>query len=386
MKPTRRSIGALCAFFVVAAAAVGCGGDEVPGNAVATVDGTSITRSDFDHWMTVFAKSSASQATQSGSSSTTSTVPDPPDYTACVKAKRDAAAKTKSKARPTNAQLKKQCATEYTSLRDQALGLLIASEWLEGEATDQKIKVTPAEVTKSIDTQRKEQYPKQADFDKALKDAGFTMADLRFQTRLQQLQEKLVAKVSKGKTAPTAKQISDYYEKNKSQFGSAETRDLHIVLTKDKATAEKAKKAIQDGDSWSSVAKKYSTDEASKGQGGKLTVTKGNQEPAFDDAVFAGKKGELLGPIKTQFGYYVVDIDKITKGNQQTLAQATPTIKQVLTQQAQQKAVSDFSETYRKKWTKVTDCRKGYTIQGCKNGPKATTTAAGTAATTTPQQ
>jgi len=339
MKPTRRSIGALCAFFVVAAAAVGCGGDDVPGNAVATVDGTAITRSDFDHWMTVFAKSSASQATQSGSSSTTSTVPDPPDYTACVKAKRDAAAKTKSKARPSDTQLKKQCATEYTSLRDQALGLLVASRWLEGEAADQKIKVTPAEVTKSIDTQRKEQYPKQADFDKALKDAGFTMADLRFQTRLQQLQEKLVAKVSKGKAAPTAKQISDYYEKNKSQFGSAETRDLHIVLPKDKATADKAKQAIQNGDSWSSVAKKYSTDEASKGQGGKLTVTKGNQEPAFDDAVFAGKKGDLLGPIKTQFGYYVVDIDKITKGNQQTLAQATPTIKQVLTQQAQQKAV-----------------------------------------------
>ena len=213
------------------------------------------------------------------------------------------------------------------------------------------------------------------------------MEDLRFQTRLQQLQEKLVDKVSKGKKAPTAKEISDYYEKNKSQFGSQETRDLRIVLTKDKATAEKAKKAIEDGDSWSSVAKKYSTDEGSKSQGGKLTVTKGNQEPAFDDAVFAGKKGELLGPIKTQFGYYVVEIDKITKGNQQSLQEATPTIKQVLTQQDQQKAVADFSEEYRKKWTAKTDCRKGYTIQGCKNGPKATTTAATTATTTTtPQQ
>ena len=125
---------------------------------------------------------------------------------------------------------------------------------------------------------------------------------------------------------------------------------------------------------------------------GKLTaildvyVPKGTLARMLDKAVFSARKGELGGPIKTQFGYYVVDIDKITKGNQQTLAQATPTIKQVLTQQAQQKAVSDFSETYRKKWTKVTDCRKGYTIQGCKNGPKATTTAAGTSATTTPQQ
>jgi foldase protein PrsA len=384
MKPTRRSIGALCAFFVAAAAALGCG-DSVPGNSVAKVDDQSITRSDFDHWMTVFAKSTAaSSQAQGGSSAPTSTVPDPPDYAACIKAKRDAAAKTDSKARPTDTQLKRQCSSEFTSLRDQALGLLIASEWLEGEAADQGIKVTPAEVTKAIDDQRKEQYPKEEDFQKALKDAGFTMEDLRFQTRLQQLQEKLVDKVSKGEKAPTAKEISDYYEKNKSQFGAAETRDLHIVLTKDKATAEKAKKAIEDGESWSSVAKKYSTDEASKGQGGKLTVTKGNQEPAFDDAVFAGKKGELLGPIKTQFGYYVVDIDKITKGNQQSLQEATPTIKQVLQQQAQQKAVADFSETYRKKWTKVTECRKGYTIQGCKNGPKATTTAA--TAATTPQQ
>ena len=32
----------------------------------------------------------------------------------------------------------------------------------------------------------------------------------------------------------------------------------------------------------------------------------------------------------------------------------------------------------------MTDCRKGYAIQGCKNGPKATTTAA--TAATTPQQ
>ena len=82
----------------------------------------------------------------------------------------------------------------------------------------------------------------------------------------------------------------------------------------------------------------------------------------------------------------MVDIDKITKGNQQTLPQATPTIKQVLTSRPSRRPSPTSVETYRKKWTKVTDCRKGYTIQGCKNGPKATTTAAGTAATTTPQQ
>jgi foldase protein PrsA len=383
MKPTRRSIGALCAVFVAAAAAAGCGGDSVPGNAVAKVGDESITRSDFDHWMTVFAKSNASQA-QGGSATTTSTVPDPPEYTRCIKAKRDAAAKTKSKARPTDSQLKRQCSSEYTSLRDQALGLLIASEWLEGEAASQGIKVTPAEVTKSIEDQRKEQYPKKEDFEKALKDAGFTMADLRFQTRLQKLQEKLVDKISKGAKDPTAKEISAYYEKNKSQFGTPESREVRIVLAKDKATADRAKAAVEDGDSWSTVAKRYSTDEGTKNAGGKLTVTKGNQEPAFDDAVFGGEKGALLGPIKTQFGYYVVQINKINKGSQQSLQAATPTIKQVLSQEAEQKAIAKFSESYRKKWTEKTNCREGFTIQGCKNGPKAETTA--TTAATTPAQ
>jgi foldase protein PrsA len=380
MKPTRRSLAPLCALFLAAALAAGCGGDSVPGNSVATVDGQNITRSDFDHWMTVFAKSSASQ---SQTATATSTVPDPPDYKACIKAKRDAAAKTKSKARPSNTQLANQCKQEYSSLRDQALGLLIAAQWLQGEADDQGVKVTSAEITKSIDTQRKEQYPKEADFKKALKDAGFTMEDLRYQTRLQQLQDKLVKKIQKGVKDPTPKEISDYYNKNKSQFGQAETRDLHIVLAKDQATADRAKKAIEDGQDFASVAKKYSTDQGSKGQGGKLTVTKGNQEPAFDDAVFAAKKGDLLGPIKTQFGYYVVRVDKITKGSQQSLAEATPTIKQVLKQEKQQKAISDFSEDYRKKWTEKTNCRKGYTIQGCKNGPKAPST--NTSATTPAQ-
>ncbi len=96
-------MGALSALFVAAALAAGCG-ESIPGNSVATVDGQNITRSDFDHWMTVFAKSTASQQQQGGSAGT-ATVPDPPDYAKCIKAKRDAAAKTKSKARPSDKQL-----------------------------------------------------------------------------------------------------------------------------------------------------------------------------------------------------------------------------------------------------------------------------------------
>ena len=68
---------------------------------------------------------------------------------------------------------------------------------------------------------------------------------------------------------------------------------------------------LEDGKSFKEVAKKYSIDEASKSQGGKLpAVAKGQQEKALDEAVFKAKKGELTGPVKTQFGYYVFEVDE----------------------------------------------------------------------------
>src|SRR5215210_8521944 len=105
---TKRSpaLLALCAILVPAAIVAGCGG--VPGNAVAEVDGTSITRQDFDHWMNVAAKSSGAA------------VPKPPDFAQCVATARKTQAKAaKGKPKVTDAQLKTQCRQQYEQLRDQ---------------------------------------------------------------------------------------------------------------------------------------------------------------------------------------------------------------------------------------------------------------------------
>src|SRR3954470_2971380 len=117
---------ALCALALTAAVAVGCGG--VPGNAVAEVDGTAIEKSDFTHWLNV--------ASKSGGQS--STVPDAPDFTKCVAAKRKTTPKpAKGQPKTTDEQLKKQCKQEYDSLRNQVVGLLVSYQWIEGEAAKQ---------------------------------------------------------------------------------------------------------------------------------------------------------------------------------------------------------------------------------------------------------
>ena len=369
MRKTKLCTLALGAFFVPAMLVAGCGG--VPGNAVAEVDGTTIEKSEFDHWLTVAAKSGG----QTGAAA-----PKPPDYAECVNQKRKTTPKpAKGQPKVTDSQLKKQCEQEYDSLRDQVLQLLISFEWIEGEADEQGIKVSDAEVKKSFDKQKKEAFPKAADFDKFLKDSGQTEDDILKRVRLDTLSNKIREKVTKGEDKVTDAQVEEYYNKNKQRFAQPERRDLRIVLTKTKAKAEQAKKALEDGDSFKEVAKKYSIDQASKAQGGKLpAVAKGQQEKALDDAIFKAKKGKTVGPVKTQFGYYVFEVTKITPASQQSLAEAKATIKQTLASQNQQKALDKFVKSFRKRWKEKTDCREGYRTQDCKNAPKKTPTPSAT--------
>ena len=363
-----RTARALCAFFVPAAmiVAVGCGDSGIPGNAVAEVDGTSIARSDFDHWMNVAAKSSSPGAS----------VPKPPDYAECVAAAQKAQAKPKEgQPKQTDAQLKATCKHQYDQLRDQVLQLLISFQWLEGEAKEQGIKISDGEVKKSFDQQKKQSFPKDADYQKFLKDSGQSEEDIMLQVKADLLASKIRDKVVKGKDKVSDAQIQDFYNKNKARFAQPEKRDLEVVLTKGKAKADAAMKELKSGKSFKEVAKKYSIDEASKAQGGKLPAqAKGTLEKQLDEAVFKASKGKLVGPIKTQFGYYLFEVTKVTDASQQTLEQAKETIRQTLQSQNQQKALETFSKDYSKRWKEKTDCREGYVIQQCKQGPKATPT------------
>jgi foldase protein PrsA len=365
----RRSIPALGAFFVAAAFA-GCG-DSVPENAVVKVDDTAIERSTFDHWMQVAASTSQGQAGEA----TRVSIPKPPEYTECVADKKKTAPKpAKGQPRPTDDQFKTQCKQEYESLRDQVLSFLIAAQWVQKEANDQGVKISDSEINKRLEETKKQSFPKEADFQKFLKDSGMNLQDVKFRVRVEQLQQKLVEKITKGKDQVNDQQIKAYYEKNKERFAQPERRDLRVVLTRDEAKAQEAKKAIEGGSSFKDVAGKFSIDETSKAQGGALLgVTKGQQDRALDEAVFKAERGQLQGPVKTQFGFYVFQVQKVTKASQQELKEVRDQIKQALQSENQQKALDQFIKDYRDKWKDKTNCREGFVTQECKNAPKQDT-------------
>jgi foldase protein PrsA len=363
---------ALGAFFV-AALAVGvsaCGGG-MPGNSVATVGDQTIKRDTFDHWMRIITISQASQTNPNAAK--TAAVPDAPDFVKCVAQKKKTAPKpAKGQPEPTEAQFKTQCKQQYDQFKSEVLGFLIRSTWLDQEAQKQKVKVTDKEVQKQIDDIKKQQFTQKGSYEKFLQTAGLTNEDVLFQQRVRELQNKITQKVTKGKDKVTDAQIADYYEKHKSQFATQERRNVRIVLTKTKDKAAQAKSALDSGQSWKSVAKKFSIDQASKNKGGELQggVAKGQQEKALDTAIFGADKGKITGPVKTQFGWYVFEVEKITKGKQQSLEESKANIKQQLASQQQNNALKKFGDDYRKRYKATTDCRKGYEVDDCKNAPK----------------
>src|SRR3954452_2523816 len=360
-------LAALAATILVIA---GCGGSDVPSDSVAKIGDAKITKEQFNHWFTAAAKQ---QAQSTGAKPEDAVAPDPPNFTKCVAAKSKQPV-PKGVPKPDPKALKSQCKQEYDGLRDQTLQFLISSQWLTQEAAKRKITASDKEVQTTFQQQKKQSFPKEADYQKFLQSSGQTESDLLFRVKLSVLTNKLQQSIVKDKATVSDAAIQDYYNKNKQRFAQPETRDLQVVLAAKKAKADAALKAIKSGTPWAKVAKQYSSDTASKSQGGRLPgVTKGQQEKTFDAAIFSAQKNKVLGPIKTQFGYYVFRVTKITPAKQQSLTQVKATIKNLLQSQQQQKALNDFVKDWQKRSKDMTTCAKGYVVPQCKNAPKPKT-------------
>jgi foldase protein PrsA len=371
-------------FFLALGVLVLCGGaltacgDSVPSDSIAKVGGVTITKAAFNHWMTVAQKSSA----------TTPNAPiaplDAPAFTACVAYHQKNDPKpAKGQPNPTPAQLKSQCQQLYNAARDQVVPFLVTADWLQGEAADQGVKTTAAEVANMLAAIEKQRFSTPAQLQQFLNQSGETAADLLYRVRIDTLSNKLRAKVTSAKTPVTDADVQAYYQKNASQFGKPETRDLRLILVKTAPQAQHVLALLKAGQSFSKLAEQNSIDQATKTKGGALIgVKSGDEEPALNAAIFAAKLHQQVGPVKTTFGYEIFRVQKITPATMKSLAQASPLIKTEILAQRQSTTLAAFVKKFEAKWKSRTTCASGYIVANCKNAPKATTTSTTPGATT----
>ncbi|HUN71998.1 MAG TPA: SurA N-terminal domain-containing protein [Steroidobacteraceae bacterium] len=123
------------------------------------------------------------------------------------------------------------------------------------------------------------------------------------------------------------------YDKDKSRFVIPERREAsHILIPFGKDPAAALKQADQvlalakSGQNFAALAKKYSQDPGSAQNGGSLGwMDRTGFVAPFADALFGIKAvGDIVGPVKSQYGYHIIRLDGIQPGRTQTFVEARP--------------------------------------------------------------
>jgi foldase protein PrsA len=357
-------IKAALAVLAVAGTGVFAHGGQLPGDAVATVDGQAIEKREFEHWMTIAAGSSGS------------VVPDPATgYRRCIAARRRATP-AKDRDKFTDKQFATACREEHARLRNQVMQLLLTFKWIAGEAAAQGIVVTDAEVDQSFQELKRQSFPKDADYRKFLEASGQTEADILLRVRLDLVSNKLRDKVTAGKDQVSDAAIAQFYADHRSRFAVPERRALRVVATKRAADARRARSALERGTSWKAVTRRYSIDAASRHAGGKIAaVAEGTLDRRLDKAVFRATEHRLVGPIRTSYGYWVFTVTNVKPARQRPLAEVKDVIKETLVSENQQAALDAFVKDFTMRWKAKTECAKGYRTSDCRNGPAPAPTA-----------
>lgn len=159
----------------------------------------------------------------------------------------------------------------------------------------------------------------------------------------QLLQQELVERHLK--TAITDKMIDAEYNKLKEKLtGQKELKASHILVeTED--MAKDIKKKLNKGSKFEALAKEYSKDEGSKGNGGELGyVIKGQLVPEFENKAFAMKKDEISDPVKTQFGWHIIKVLDSRPAKVPSKEEAMNDIKSKLSREAVELYFSKLSE------------------------------------------
>jgi foldase protein PrsA len=310
---------------ILALLAAGCGGDDgpasVPSDAVAVIGDDTITKAEFDQVLEQARKGYQQQK------------------------------------RP----FPKAGSQDYEQLKGQIMQFLVQRSQFEQRAEDMGIDVSDKQVEDRL-KQVKQQYfqGNEARYQKQLAQQGVSEEQLRADIRAQLVSEAIFKQVT-GEVAVSDQQVRNYYESHKQQYTQPESRTVRHILVKQKALADKLYRRLQKGASFAKLARKYSQDPGSKAQGGKLEIAKGQTVPPFDQTAFLLGKGTLSKPVKTQYGYHLIEpLSDVKPARLTPLAQVKSSIRQQLLQTKRNEAMSAWVEETREEFADKTAFQPGY--------------------------
>jgi foldase protein PrsA len=207
-----------------------------------------------------------------------------------------------------------------------ALTMLVEAAWTEGEARERGIVVSDEEVREATEE------PKPT-------------ADELFRARHEILDGAIKEQVTRpAALSVTPADVDAYVDQHPRTL--PEQRFVRRIVTRSRPDAQRAKRALQSGSTWTLVAKRYST--ASAG----LKPANAQEKRAA--------KGVLKGPVKAGGRYTVYEVVKVTPERPVPRSQQEATAWEILAGEAQERALGAFNAAFRDKWRRRTTCAPRY--------------------------
>jgi parvulin-like peptidyl-prolyl isomerase len=307
---------ALLAALALGVAAAGCGGDdgetaEVPDGAIAVVGDREIPKAEYDRLVSQAKKTYEARDQEFPAAGT-------PDF---------------------------------AQLRNAIVRSLVEQTEFEIAAEELEVEVSDADVEKRL-KELKEQFFEgdQEKYEAELAKQGLTDAQVRTDVRTRLLSERIFEEVTKD-VKVTDEEIQAYYDENKTQFETPASRDVRHILVKQKARADDLYNQLRQGGDFAALAKRYSQDPASKAEGGKFTAQQGATVPEFDKTAFELETGELSRPVKTQFGWHIIEATSAVKPKAtQELSDVESQISDQLLEEQKNARINEWIEELRKRF------------------------------------
>lgn len=285
---------------------------------------------------------------------------------------------------------KKACPKPGSAARKQLQQSFVAQlvQQAEFDVAGKQLKVAVRQKDVDSSLQKLElQYAKGADgkvdaakWKKVLSDNHTSEANVLDNIRDGLLRQAIYVKLTKDITVTDAA-VQAYYKKNKATYSTPASRLIRHILVKNKALADKIYTQLASSDAqFGALAQKYTIDPGSKKNGGKLgSIKKGQTVPTFDKVAFSIPTGKVAKPVKSSYGWHVIEATGDTvPAKQQPLDKALKTkIRTTLLNTKKQTFANKWFTDFQKKIEKNVHYATGFT--------PAKTTSTATATTTAPQ-
>jgi foldase protein PrsA len=299
-----RHIFIVCIAASVLLGATGCGGsDGVPKDAVAVVGDETVTKEELDRLL----------------------------------------AQSRASAKKSRRPFPKEGTPQYRQLRNQLVQYLVRRAQLVAAAEERDIEMSDEDVEKRRKLWVAQYYGgSEKRYRAGLAKRGISEEQARADLEASLIQQELFKDVGKDVKVTDA-EVREYYEKNKLRYAQGARREIRQILLgkEQRALAQRLVARLRSGANFARLARQHSKDPRAKSSGGRIEISKRDTSAAYERVVFSVPKGKVVGPVRTQFGWHIIEaLGPIRRGKTWAYDQVKEQIRQELLQKKKSEAAS----------------------------------------------